>query len=357
MYKMSEIIDVHHHIVPKAYIKSLSDNGIKKTIGVNFPGWDVKKTLKIMDHYCISTSILSISAPGVYFKNKDLELAKELSRQTNEICRILIDENPERFGAFATLPLPDVEASIEELKYAYNDLKLDGIILLSNYDGYYLGDPRFDELFSELNRLNAVVFIHPASSPGIEQSHLGFPEAMMDVCFETTRTVFSLIINGATRKYPNIQFILAHAGGTVPYTAARLDTLSTLFESLGGVGLYMAEGAGLVSSIIPKLKEEFPDDLNLFLKFKENMPKGPDVYLKNFYYDTALSASPHAFASLQTLVDSSQIVFGSDYIFATEAAVPLTIKGITEYKGFSENDVVSIEKNNVKTLFPRLNKD
>jgi predicted TIM-barrel fold metal-dependent hydrolase len=112
----------------------------------------------------------------------------------------------------------------------------------------------------------------------------------------------------------------------------------------------------LISSVVPKLKEAMPENLNLYLKFKENMPEGPDFYLKRFYYDTTLSASPHAFASLQTLVDSSKIVFGTDYIFATQTAVPLTIKGIREYAGFNAKDIVAIERENAMNLFPRLKK-
>ena len=147
-----------------------------------------------------------------------------------------------------------------------------------------------------------------------------------------------------TKNYPNIRFILSHAGGTVSYTAGRFSILSSLFEGLGGVGSYIAEGADMVSHLITKLKEDFTDDLVLYLKFKNNMLEGPVVYLKRFYYDNALSASPYTFASLQTLVDSSQIVFGSDYVFATEAAVPLTIKGITEHKGFNENGHIINQK-------------
>lgn len=356
MDEKSKIIDVHHHIVPKEYVKSLSDEGVKKAIGVNFPGWNVNKALKIMDKYGISKSILSISAPGVYFKDKNLELAMELSRLTNDTCRGLINDHPDRFGAFGTLPLPDIDAALEELKYILDELKLDGVVLLTNYDGYYLGDSRFDKLFIELNRRKAVVFIHPATPPGFEQSHLGFPEAMMDVCFDTTRTVFSMIVNGVTKNYPDIRFILSHAGGTVPYTAARLSVLSSLFEGLGGVAPYIAEGANLFTHLIPKLRDNFPEQLNLYLNFKENMPDGPEVYLKRFYYDTALSASPHAFACLQTLVDSSQIIFASDYVWATEPAVPTTIKGIREYEGFNANDISNIMNDNALKLFPRFEK-
>jgi predicted TIM-barrel fold metal-dependent hydrolase len=84
------------------------------------------------------------------------------------------------------------------------------------------------------------------------------------------------------------------------------------------------------------------------------LPESPDSFLKKFYYDTALSASPHAFASLQTLADSSRIVFGTDYIFATQGAVALTIKGIDEYPGFKEKDRVAIENGNALALFPGL---
>jgi len=354
---MPDLIDVHHHIVPKEYVDGLSKKGITKALGVQFPAWNVHKALEVMDHNEIALALISISAPGVYFKEQDpsLELARQLARQTNEICAGLIADHPHRFGAFATLPVPDIDAALEELTYALDGLKLDGVILLSNYDGYYLGDPRFDRLFAELNRRKAVVFIHPATLPGFEQSHFGFPESMMDVCFDTTRTAFSLIINGVTRKYPDVRFILAHAGGTVPYIAGRLSVLASLFASVGGVGPYIAEGVGLLSSLFPKVKEAMPESLHLYLQFKENvLPEGPDWYLKRFYYDTALSASPHAFASLQTLVDNSRIVFGSDYVFATQAAVPVTIEGIREYPGFTAQDQGAIEQENARDLFPRL---
>lgn len=331
---MPKLIDVHHHIVPKEYSESLAKRGISKGLGVQLPRWDAKKALEVMDKNGIAASVLSISAPGVYFKDKDpsMRLAKELSRRMNETCARLVSDYPERFGAFATLPLPDVDAAIKELDHAYEELKLDGVALLSNYDGYYLGDPKFDGLLSELNRKNAVVFIHPASPPGIEASHLGLPESMVDVCFDTTRTVFSLILNGAVQKYPNIRFILAHAGGSVPYLAARLGLMHALNQEGGLPG--PTGKAGIKLSLL--------------------LPEGPDFYLKKFYYDTALSASPHAFASLLTLVDSSKIVFGSDYVFAPLGAVPLTVRGIEEYAGFSEEDREAIENKNALSLFPRL---
>jgi predicted TIM-barrel fold metal-dependent hydrolase len=278
---MSELIDVHHHIVPKKYVESLSEKGVKKGLGVQLPSWNVNKTLEVMDQNGISTSIISISAPGVYFKDKDpkMELAKALSRETNESCAKLIQDYPKRFGAFATLPLPDVDAALDELKFALEVLKLDGVVLLSNYDGYYLGDSRFDKLFLELNRQKTVVVIHPNTPPGIEESHLGLPEAMIDVCFDTTRTAFSLIVNGVTKKYPDVRFILAHAGGAVPYMAARVGITSSLLANKGGIGPFIANGIGKISNVFPKLKESMPEVLNYYIKFKENGCQKDQIFI------------------------------------------------------------------------------
>lgn len=354
---MNQRIDVHHHIVPKEYAQTLAELGVTKGLGVRIPKWSVGKTLEVMDRYGISTAVLSISAPGVYFKDKDpgLKIAKGLSRKTNEFMAGFIADHPRRFGAFATMPLPDVDAALDELTHALDALKLDGVILLSNYDGYYLGDERFDTFFAELDRRKAVVFIHPNTPPGIECSHLGLPESMMDVCFDTTRTVFSLIVNGVTKNYPGVRFVLAHAGGVVPYIAARVGITASMLANASGVGPAIGDGIGAITASFPKLEEKMPDVLRYYVHFKKNvLPEGPDFFLKNFYYDTALSASPHAFASLLTLVDSSHIVFGTDYVFATEAVVPLTIQGVQEYEGFNEQDRAAIEEENALGLFPEL---
>ena len=349
-------VDVHNHVIPSEYVGILSDKGVKKALGVRFPDWSAKKTIKVMDRYNVRTAILSVSAPGVYFGKvpQAVEFARVLASQTNDICAKLVNDHPTRFGAFATVPLPDVDSAVMEARRALETLKLDGLVLLSNYDGYYLGDPRFDRLFSELNRRKAVVFVHPATPPGMAESHLGLPEAMMDVCFDTTRTAFSLLVNGVTRKYPEIRFILAHAGGTVPYIAGRVDMLASLFEGIGGAAPIVASGLGLVSSVIPGMRERLPDELDIYLRFKENLKGGPDQYLSRFYYDSALSTSPHVFASLLTLVGSSKILFGSDYPFATESATPATIEGLKSYEGFDPEDLAGIASNNARSLFPRL---
>ncbi|MBS0234162.1 MAG: amidohydrolase [Proteobacteria bacterium] len=354
------LIDVHHHIVPDQYVKALARKGITKALGVPLPKWNLNTTLDVMDQNEIATSVISISAPGVYFGNVDepLPFARQLAHDTNDICAEIVADHSDRFCAFATLPLPDIDAALRELEYALDHLKFDGVALFSNYDGYYLGDSKFEALHAELNRRKVVVFIHPSSPPGLEQSHLGLPEALLDVCFDTTRAAYSLVVHGVMQRHPDISFILSHAGGTLPYLAGRVSMTAKLLANAHGIGPAIGDAAGLVSRIFPGLKDSMPELLKYYINFKKNViPDGPEYFLRKFHYDTALSASPHTFASLLTVVDSSRILFGSDYVFATRDAVPLTIRGIQDFATFTPSNIAAIMRDNAVRLFPRLGRE
>lgn len=302
-------IDVHHHIVPPEYLSTLATIGINNVDGVSFPKWDVESTLEFMDRQGISAAITSISAPGIYFGDSDF--AQDLARRCNEISADLVNKYPQRFGAFASLPLPDVENSLIELEYALDSLNLDGIVLLTNINGKYIGDPLFNDLFSELNRRKAVVFIHPNSPPPDKVPLANFRSAIIEFVFDTTRAVANLIHGGGLKRYPDIRFILSHAGGTVPYLTWRI--------TFGKKKL-----------------------IN---------------YLKRFYYDTALSGTSYTLRSLQELVDPSQILFGSDYPFLPERASSVMIEGIDNYNGFDKQTRMAIAYENALALFPRFRSD
>lgn len=302
-------IDVHHHIAPPEYLSTLATIGINNVDGVSFPKWDVESTLEFMDRQGISAAITSISAPGIYFGDSDF--AQDLARRCNEISADLVNKYPQRFGAFASLPLPDVENSLIELEYALDSLNLDGVVLLTNINGKYIGDPLFNDLFSELNRRKAVVFIHPNSPPPDKIPLANFRSAILEFVFDTTRAVANLIHGGALKRYPDIRFILSHAGGTVPYLTWRI--------TFGKKKL-----------------------IN---------------YLKRFYYDTALSGTSYTLRSLQELVDPSQILFGSDYPFLPERASSVMIEGIDNYNGFDKQTRMAIAYENALALFPRFKSD
>jgi predicted TIM-barrel fold metal-dependent hydrolase len=305
-------IDIHQHILPAFYLSALAERGITVGAGSPFLEWDVQSVLALMDRHDIATAIVSIADPGVYFG--DGLFARDLARRCNEYAADLIRDYPGRFGAFAILPLPDVDFALQQLEYALDTLRLDGVVLLSNSDGRYLGDPLFNELFSELQRRKAVVFIHPAVPAVNRHLQLDLPPFLVEFVFDTTRAIVNLLYSGTLDRCPDIRFIAAHAGGTVPYLAQRI-----------AMGQVMLPGA----------------------------PQGTITYLKQLYYDLALSTSPYVLHSLQELVDASHILFGSDYPFAPEMATDLVIRGLKRHDGFDEAARAMIERENALALFPR----
>jgi predicted TIM-barrel fold metal-dependent hydrolase len=305
-------IDVHHHILPPDYVSALASVGITSSGGRPIPEWDLQNTLALMDRHAIATAITSISEPGIYFGDKTFR--RDLARRCNEFSAQLRHEYPQRFGAFAILPLPDIDSALSELEYALDTLKLDGVVLLSSVDGRYPGDPLFDELFTELNRRKAVVFLHPTVPIINRELKLDLPPFLIEFVFDTTRAVTNLIYSGTLECCPEIRFIVAHAGGTVPFLAYRIS-----------MGQIMLPGA----------------------------PRGALTYLKQLYYDTALSVNSNALRSLQELVDASHILFGSDYPFAPEQALFLFVQGIQNFDGFDEQARKAIERESALALFPR----
>jgi len=309
-------IDVHHHILPREYLTAVAKFGAVDGGGIAFPPWSPEAAISLMDRCGIATAVTSIAAPGVYFG--DRASARALARRCNEYSARLVGDQPSRFGAFAVLPLPDVDAALDELAYASDTLHLDGVVLLASIGDLYLGDRALDPLFAELDRRRAVVFVHPTIPSTSQALKLTLPGAMIEFVFDTTRAVANLIYSGTLERYQDLSIILSHAGGTVPYVAWRL-----------------AQGA-----VIPALRER--------------APQGAIAYLKRLYYDTAMSATPYALNSLRELVDPSHILFGSDSPFLPEPLVEASIAGLRSYGAFDASARAAIERDNALALFPRL---
>jgi predicted TIM-barrel fold metal-dependent hydrolase len=308
-------IDVHHHILPQLYVEALAKLGHTGGGGMPFPAWDPQSTLAMMDRQGVATAVTSISSPGVHFG--DPNAARELARRCNELSAKLVADHPTRFGAFAVLPLPDVKGALLELEYALDVLKLDGVVLFTSHvDGRYLGDPLFDDVMAELDRRNAVAFVHPVVPKTSEAIRLDVPGFAAEFVFDTTRAAINLVWSGTLERRPNLRFILSHAGGTTPFLVGRIALLGAL----------------------PQMRER--------------APKGAAHYLARLYYDTALSAVPNALRSLQELVGSDKILFGSDFPFAPEPITRSSIDGLARYPGFDAAARARIERANALALLP-----
>lgn len=280
-------IDVHHHMVPSFYLEALSRMGVDTEA---FPPWTPEQSLSMMDRLGISKAILSLSPPGVWFGHD--AGARELARACNEYAAELMDRHPARFGALATLPFPDIEGAMEELAYALDTLRLNGVLLLTNVDGKYVGDPESEALIGQLNRRKARVLLHPNHLPaeGENASLYSWAEYPLDVA----RAYLRLVYTDAFVRHPDIDWILAHAGGAVPFLAERL-----------GKAYYAKEGGLRWWRIIRDLATRRNGGLEL---------------AKKMSYETAEAANPITLAALRRLVGPERILFGSNFPWNSEAA-------------------------------------
>ncbi len=303
-------IDAHAHLIPERYRAELERLGLET--GYPLPPATPEILSGVMDRYAIDAAIVSLSPPGVWFG--DGGLAKELSRLVNEETAALVREQPARFAGLATLPLPDVDAAVEEIAYAFDTLRLDGVALLSNVEGTYLGDPAWDPVFDELERRGAHVFVHPIQ-PATPSPLPEVPVWVQEFPFDTTRAVTSLIYSGTLERCPSIRLQLAHLGGVAPFIAHRI-----------------AEWAGRE----PSRAEAAPD--------------GALAYLRRIHYDTGLSNNRVALAAVRELAGIEQVVFGTDWPYAVlpEGGDPAPGLGL----GAAER--AAVDGTNVAALVPRL---
>lgn len=308
-------IDVHHHVLPQFFREPQTAVGRTGTAFGAFPDWTPDKSIALMDDLDIETAILSFSAPGIYFGN--VVQTQDLARQCNDYLAELIDKYPGRFGGFACLPLPSIDASVEELARAIDVLKLDGVVQLTATDNRYLGHPDFRPIYDELNRRKCITFIHPTIPPKSAQRGWNIPSAIVEYPLETTKAVGNLLFEGVLADYPDIPFIVSHAGGAIPMIAHRL----AIFDSLTA--------------------------------FIERYPEGALQYLKRLYYDTGLSGDAMSLTALQQLADPSRILFGTDYPYVHEGIIAAEVAGTEAFDGFDAAQHAAIDRGNAVKLFPR----
>ena len=287
-FRTPTLIDVHHHMVPPAYLAALREAGQDTT---GFPSWNPEQSLEMMDRLGIDKAILSISSPGVWFG--DNGEARRLARVCNEFAAGVVEGHPGRFSALAILPFPDVDGSIQELVFALESLNLAGVILFSNVGSRYVGDPEFDPLMAELDRRKVSVLLHPNSVPeGQENAPL---YAWAEYPIDLARAYARLVYNDVLVKYPRIQWVLSHAGGIVPFHAERLGRA------------YYAKGGGIRWGRV--LRD---------LPFKRH--RGLEL-AKGVSYDTVGAANPVTLTSLRSLVGPERILFGSNYPWEAEQSI------------------------------------
>jgi len=303
-------IDVHHHFAPPAWVTDVRGRPLLNAANTT---WQPEHSIADMDEGGVAASVISITNPGLWFG--DAAQTRRLARACNEYGAKLVQTYPTRFGLFAAIPLPDVDASLAEIAYAYDTLGVDGVGLFTSYNDIWLGNPAFRPVMEELNRRRAVVTVHPTAAdccknlpyaPGVHPSRIEYGT-------DTTRAITGIAFSGDAVRYPDIRFIWSHAGGTLPFLAGRIEAAAS--------------------------------------RAADALPNGFTSELRKFYYDTAGATNRGALVSLLELVATTHIVFGTDFPpgdSSADVARALDATGL-----FSEGDLRAINRDNVVRLLPR----
>ncbi len=315
------LVDVHSHFLTDRYVQAAKDGGIVVPDGMpGWPAWDVARHLDLMDQSGIAVSLLSISSPGVSFG--DPAAASALARHVNDAGAEIRRDHPARFGHFASLPVLDVDAALNELEYATDELGSDGVAIETNAGGIYVGNARHKPLLAELDRRRTPVFVHPTSPPNCEAVSLGFPRPMLEFLFDTTRTVADLVITGRLQQYPNIPWIFTHGGGALPLLTQRME----LFR-LGGLTSVDNED-----------------------------PVGPiPEQVGRLWFDMAGTPFPYQIPAMTAAFGSQRLVYGSDYCFTPSIGVTIQIDSIDAAPQPDGDTWRGLTTRNAQRLFPRLN--
>jgi predicted TIM-barrel fold metal-dependent hydrolase len=302
-------IDVQFHFSPTFYTEM-----VKKTKHPWTDRWSVEAALAYMENNSVAAGVMSVSTPSVNF----LPAAESIvvARQLNDAAAQVARDNPGRFGNFATLPMNDVGATLTEISYCLDTLKMDGVCMMSNVSGLYLGHPSFAPIFDELNRRKAVLFIHPTDPADMGQLKMA---PVVEWPFDTCRAAVDLIYTGTIRRCPDIRIILAHAGGALPSVARRVEEMSVLFPS--------AKPPVMLDEAIKQIA--------------------------SFYYDLAISAHENTIGALRHISSLQNVLFACDWPFAPPPAIASNVNGFEALK-LTAAERVGIERGNAARLFPQL---
>lgn len=320
--KSGRRIDVHQHAILPEYVKALERSGIVES---GRQGYHQKEMVFTPDSVVQVASelgmehavLISFSRSGIHHGND--ENARYLTQVTNDAMAQLVSNTNKKFGFYGILPLPDLNDAMKQMEYALDTLHADGLAFASNQNGVYIGDTAYEELYAEMNRRSVVAMIHPVRAPYSWRLNPGadIPEFL----FDTTRAAITLIYNGVLVRYPNIKWILAHAGGTLPYVSERMAVL----RGEGDSG------------------EEFA----------KRVPGGYSTGIKDFYYDVAIAGSEAVIGSLTAIIDPSHIVYGSDWPYVPKRLIAEQVINFGQMPQFSGDRLEVMERKNSLRLFKR----
>lgn len=318
------LIDVHAHALLPIWLQAAArargqTSGTLMIAGMPAPDWSPQAQLAVMDRHGIAASVLSWPSATSFLRG---EPARRLARDMNEQLAEIVARHPGRFGAFAVLPLDDMDAAIAEMAYALDVLGMDGVSSSTHVDGIYLGDARYDTWFAEMDRRGCTLFVHPTTPRGFDLVGMGLNASILEFMFDSTRMATHMVVSGAKARFPGVKMICTHGGGTVPYLVSRVSVLAPHFAMLEGRSIPSAEEliAGYAS----------------------------------FHYDLTASTSAAQQDAMRQLVPASQLMMGFDYPMMHPSTIAPSQRRFAAYTGWNDEERRAILHGTAQRLLPRL---
>jgi aminocarboxymuconate-semialdehyde decarboxylase len=287
------VVDVHTHMYTRRWLDALKASGDVDTVvvpgnpesiayrGVNYailtPNmFDWQERIGRMDEAGVDIAVISLTAPNVYWGT--VEQSAEAARIVNEEYAEAQARWPDRIRWFASLPWEDADLAIAELHRSIAAGAV-GVCMLTNIKGKELIDPKFAPVWTEIDRIDVPVFIHP-TTPFVDGFGLGEYGMANTIGFTTdTTTCFAkFLLSGFFEKYPRVRPIASHGGGTLPFLVGRFDRMWEISTA------------------------------------RRDIQKPPSSYLRRIYFDSIVY-DQRTMEYLLATVGTDRVLFGSDYPF------------------------------------------
>lgn len=287
------IFDVHHHVFPPE---------------VPVHPWNIQTDQQAMER-CGVTQVF-LSCP--------LQTDSRLAHRWNQFLAQQVSVHPDQYAMLGSLGYDDIPASLEEVSFLLDNLKVSGLALNTHNGAVYLGDDCLNPIWEELDRREALIFLHPCHqrAPGNEKLVFTGNDSVYEYTFDTTRAVMDFVFQDKVTRWPHIRWVLPHAGGVIPFLAHRM--------SLSGRW-----------GCIPQSQQEILS------------------VLRSFYYDITLNGCDSNYAFLKDFVGADHLVFGSDYPSCDESLLTDSLAALQSTIVFTEEEKQRILHGNLERLLKK----
>jgi len=264
------IIDAHSHYMPPEVAQNTQFFKV---------GWsDVDRQLAAMDAHGVDKAVLLYPTSDAH---RTMGGWGPLCRTYNQAVADVVRRHPDRFIGGGIVPIDAPDQIRDELR-RLQDLGLKVVSLASSYDGRYLDDPVFDEVYAFAREHALPIHVHSQIMNPIGEERVRDPllSPALEYVMDVTMCLGKMMMEGTFVRHPEVKFIFAHYGGVLPLVKERFDTTYTMLR-----------------------KRNIVKDLG----------KLPGEYFKNLYLDTSGSKSAASLLCALEVAPADHILFGSDF--------------------------------------------